>query len=60
MKKDLYKWRENNILFSEKMAFRAKDKKLLEHAFRLWFKLTIEEYGRSKWIELKMQTRREK
>jgi len=60
MEKDLYKWQENNIFFCEKFAFRFRDKKLMKKAFEIWFRRTIERYGKSKWIECKMQTRLEK
>ena len=52
-------WEENNILFSEAMAFRARDRQMLIDVFPIWFDYTIKKYGKSKWIELKMQTRLE-
>jgi hypothetical protein len=59
MKKE-NKWEENNIFFGDCFAFRASDKELLRGAFENWFLATIRKYGKSKWIECKMQTRLEK
>jgi hypothetical protein len=57
MAKKENKWEENNIFFSDTFSFRNTDKELMEVVFKIWFDETIKKYGRSKWIECKMQTR---
>jgi len=55
-----YAWDNKGFLFSQWVAFRFRDKELMEKAFKLWFNDVVKTYGKSKWIEVLVFTRKKK